>query len=41
MLSDATLYSLADKLQISNYFGAKLLRQHDEAKHTVKHFDEE
>jgi hypothetical protein len=41
MLSGVNLYSLVDNLQISTDCWAKLLRQHDRAKHTMKHFDDE
>jgi hypothetical protein len=41
MLSVVTPYILVDKWHISNDFCAKLFREHYEAKHTLKHFDNE
>ena len=41
MLSGVTPYSLVGKWHISNDFWAKLFREHYEAEHILKHFDNE
>ena len=41
ILSDVTPHSLVDNWQIANDLEAKLFKDHDETKETVKYFDNE